>query len=292
MRIVRWAERGSHEPRFGLWIDDMIADAGTPHELGVPHGFGAEALLAKGQVSLEHLESRAVTRRRVPRADVRLFSPLARPSKIVCLGLNYVEHAREQGKEPPKSPVIFLKPPSSIAGPEDDIVVPPFCRHVDHEIELAFVIGKRAKNVAVERARSHIGGYVVLNDVTDRRIQKEEIQNSRAKGFDTFCPMGPALVTTRDMRDPNDLRLLLTVDGEVRQDARTSSLIHSVDQVLSFLSHGMTLEPGDVVATGTPSGVGVFREPKVFLADGQVVRCEIEGIGAIENRVRFEGGAS
>ncbi len=270
----------------------MIADAGTAPELGIPPGSGVEALLAKGQVALEQLESRAVTRRRHPRADVRLLAPLARPSKVLCLGLNYVEHAREQGKEPPKSPVVFLKPPSSIAGPEDDVLVPPFCRHVDHEIELAFVIGKRAKNVPKEKARSFVAGYMVVNDVTDRRIQKEEIQNSRAKGFDTFCPMGPALVTTRELRDPGDLLLRLTVDGEVRQEARTSSLIHSVDDVLSFLSQAMTLEPGDVVATGTPSGVGVFRDPKVFLEDGQVVRCEIEGIGAIENRFRFEGAAS
>jgi acylpyruvate hydrolase len=163
---------------------------------------------------------------------------------------------------------------------------------VDHEIEFGFVVGKRARNVPKAKARSFIAGFVVLNDVTDRRIQKEEIQNSRAKGFDTFCPIGPALVTTRELRDPDNLLLRLTVDGEVRQEARTSSLIHSVDEVLSFLSQGMTLEPGDVVATGTPSGVGVFREPKVFLQDGQVVRCEIEGIGAIENRVRFEGAAA
>jgi acylpyruvate hydrolase len=154
---------------------------------------------------------------------------------------------------------------------------------------LAFVIGKRAKNVSKEKARGFIAGYLVLNDITDRRIQKEEVQNSRAKGFDTFCPMGPALVTTRELRDPGNLLLRLTVDGEVRQEARTSGLVHSVDEVLSFLSQGMTLEPGDVVATGTPPGVGVFRDPKVFLRDGQVVRCEIEGIGAIENRVRFEG---
>jgi acylpyruvate hydrolase len=288
MRIVRWAEAGSNEARFGLWIDDMIADAGTPAECGVPEGSGIEALLARGMLAFEQLESRAVTRRRVPRSSVRLLAPLARPSKIFCLGLNYLDHAREQGKEPPPSPVVFLKPPSSIAGPQDDIVLPSFCRHVDHEIELAFVIGKRAKNVPAARARSHIAGYLVLNDVTDRKIQKDEVQNSRAKGFDTFCPLGPALVTSNEVSNPGDLALRLSVDGVVRQEARTSNMIQSVEKILEFLSSGLTLEPGDVVATGTPSGVGVFRDPKVFLEDGQIVRAEIEGIGVLENRVKRE----
>jgi len=286
MRIVRWAEAGSVEARFGLLIDDMIADAGTPSELGLAPEAGVEALLARGAMALESLESRAVTRRRLPRTSARLLSPLARPSKIFCLGLNYKDHAREQGKEPPPSPVVFLKPPSSIAGPEDDIVLPPFCRHVDHEIELAFVIGKKTKNVAAARAKSHIAGYLVLNDVTDRKIQKDEVQNSRAKGFDTFCPLGPALVTANEIPDPGNLLLRLSVDGEVRQEARTSNMIQSVEAIVEFLSRGLTLEPGDVVATGTPAGVGVYRDPKVFLEDGQVVRAEIEGIGVIENRVK------
>ena len=288
MRIVRWAEAGSAEARFGLWMDDMIADAGTAAECGLPDGAGAEALLARGTMALELLESRAVTRRRVPRSSVRLLSPLVRPSKIFCLGLNYLDHAREQGKEPPSTPVVFLKPPSSIAGPHDDIVLPSFCRHVDHEVELAFVIGKRAKNVSAARARSHIAGYLVLNDVTDRKIQKDEVQNSRAKGFDTFCPLGPALVTANEVANPGDLQLRLSVDGVVRQEARTSNMIQSVEAIVEFLSRGLTLEPGDLVATGTPSGVGVFREPKLFLEDGQVVRAEIEGIGVLENRVKRE----
>jgi 2-keto-4-pentenoate hydratase/2-oxohepta-3-ene-1,7-dioic acid hydratase in catechol pathway len=288
MRIVRWAETGSQEARFGLWIDDMIADAGTAAECGVPEGAGVEALLGRGMMALEQLESRAVTRRRLPRSGVHLLPPLARPTKIFCLGLNYLDHAREQGKQPPPSPVVFMKPPSSITGPHDDIVLPPFCQHVDHEIELAFVIGKRAKNVPAARARSHIAGYLVLNDVTDRKIQKDEVQNSRAKGFDTFCPLGPALVTANEVSDPGNLLLRLSVDGVVRQEARTSNMIQSVEKILEFLSRGLTLEPGDVVATGTPAGVGVFRDPKVFLEDGQVVRAEIEGLGILENRVRRE----
>jgi 2,4-diketo-3-deoxy-L-fuconate hydrolase len=288
MRIVRWTGPGEAEPRFGLWIDDMIADAGTAAVLGVRDGAGVEALLSRGTSALMDLEARAVTRPRRPRSEVRLLAPLVRPSKILCLGLNYREHAEEQDKAAPEDPVLFLKPPSALAGPEDDIVLPPFCRHGDPEVELAFVVGRRAKEVPRARARRFVAGYLVLNDFTDRRIQKKDVQNARAKGFDTFCPIGPALVT-KDETDPSDAAIRLWVDGELRQDARTSGLVHGVEEIVEFVTAGITLEPGDVVSTGTPAGVGVFRDPKVFVRDGQTVRCEIEGIGAIENRVRAPG---
>jgi acylpyruvate hydrolase len=287
MRIVRWTDAEFAETRFGLWIDDMIADAGTAEEAGLAPGAGAEGLFERGMTALMELEARAVTRTRRPRADVRLHAPIVKPSKIVCLGLNYKEHAAEQKKEPPKTPVVFLKPPSAIIGPEDDIVLPPWCEHGDPEVELAFVIGKRAKAVPKEKAKRFIAGYCVLNDFTDRRAQKQDVQNCRAKGFDTFCPLGPAIVT-KDEVDPSDVPIRLWVDGELRQDARTSSLIHDVPSILEYVSAGITLEPGDVVATGTPSGVGVFRDPPIFLADGDTVRCEIEGIGVLENRIRME----
>lgn len=287
MRIVRWTDADGAEPRFGLWIDDMIADAGTAEEAGLAPGSGAEGLFAKGPSALLGIEARAVTRTRRPRAEVRLHAPITRPSKIVCLGLNYREHAEEQGKEAPAEPRLFFKPASAIIGPEDEILMPEFCRHGDPEVELAFVIGKRAKKVPRAKARRHIAGYTVVNDFTDRRIQKQDIQNARAKGFDTYCPIGPAIVTKEEI-DPSDLAIRLWVDGELRQDARTSSLIHGVEAILEFVTQGITLEPGDVVATGTPSGVGVFRDPKVFIEDGQTVRCEIEGLGVLENRVRQE----
>jgi acylpyruvate hydrolase len=287
MRIVRWTEEDGAEPRFGLWIDDMIADAGTAEEAGLAPGSGAEGLFAKGPSALLGLEARAVTRTRRPRSAVRLHAPVVRPSKIVCLGLNYKEHAQEQGKEAPAEPRLFFKPASAIVGPEDDIVMPEFCRHGDPEVELAFVVGKRAKKVPRDKAMRHIAGFTVVNDFTDRRIQKNDIQNARAKGFDTYCPIGPAVVT-KDEVSHSDLAIRLWVDGELRQDARTSSMIHGVEAILEFVTQGITLEPGDVVATGTPSGVGVFRDPKVFIEDGQAIRCEIEGIGAMENRARQE----
>lgn len=288
MRIVRWTESDADEPHFGLWIDDMIADAGTAEEAGLPAGAGVEALLPQGLQGLMDLEARAVSRTRRPRTAVRLHSPFVRPSKILAVGLNYRAHAEEQGREPPERPMIFMKPPSAITGPEDDIVIPSICEHVDHEVELAIVIGKRAKNVKRSRAGAYIAGYCVLNDVTDRKHQKRDIQYSRAKGYDTFCPIGPALVTKDEVPDPGNLGIRLSVDGEVRQEANTSDLIHGVKELVAYASSGMTLEPGDIIATGTPSGVGVFRDPKVFLQPGQRVRAEIDGIGVLENRVAKE----
>lgn len=291
MRIVRWTEAEGAEPHFGLWIDDMIADAGTAEEADLAPGAGAEGLFARGSSALMELEARAVTRTRRPRADVRLLAPIVHPSKILCLGLNYRAHAGEQDKEAPAEPRLFLKPNSAIIGPEDEIVMPSFCAHGDPEVELAFVVGKRAKHVPGAKARRFIAGYTVLNDFTDRKIQKSDVQNCRAKGFDTYCPIGPAIVT-KDEVDPSDLAIRLWVDGDARQDARTSSMIHRVEEILEFVTRGITLEAGDIVATGTPAGVGVFRDPPVFIRDGQTIRCEIEGIGALENRARQESGAA
>jgi 2-keto-4-pentenoate hydratase/2-oxohepta-3-ene-1,7-dioic acid hydratase in catechol pathway len=288
MRIVRWTPRGENSPRFGLWIDDMIADAGTAEEAGLSPGAGLEGLFGGGPQALMDLEARAVSRTRRPRAEVRLLAPMVRPSKILAVGLNYRAHATEQGKEPPERPRLFLKPSSAIIGPEDDIVIPSFCEHTDPEVELAIVIGKQAKNVKRSRAGLHVAGFMIVNDFTDRKVQKDDVQYSRAKGFDTFCPMGPAVVTKDEVPDPGALSIRLSVDGELRQDANTSDLIHDVKDLVAYASMGMTLEPGDVIATGTPSGVGVHRDPKVFIRPGQTIRCEIEGLGTLENRVRGE----
>jgi 2-keto-4-pentenoate hydratase/2-oxohepta-3-ene-1,7-dioic acid hydratase in catechol pathway len=291
MRIVRWSAPDSDEVHLGLWIEDMIADAGPPEEAGLAPDAGLEALLGRGMPALMELEARAVTRTRRPRAEVRLHAPLRRPGKILAAGLNYRAHAEEQDKQPPVVPRLFLKPYTAIVGPEDRIVLPGFTDHGDPEVELGVVIGRTAKNVEASRARMHVAGYLVLNDFTDRKAQKDDVQYSRAKGFDTFCPLGPALVTKDEVPDPENLRISLSVDGEVRQDASTSDLIHGVDDLVAYASRGMTLEPGDVIATGTPSGVGVFREPKVFIEPGQTIRCEIEKLGVLENPVTREDPA-
>ncbi len=287
MRIVRWSDAGA-PPRFGLLLDGMVADAGSAEELGLPTGSGVEALLAKGLSAMLDLEARAVVRTRRPVGDVRLHAPLLRPSKIVCVGLNYRAHAEEQGKQAPERPRLFLKAPSAIVGPGDPIVLPSFCRHGDPEVELAVVIGKRAKRIPAAKAASVIAGYTVLNDFTDRKAQQEDVQYGRAKGFDTFCPLGPALVTKDEVIDPGRLGVRLWVDGELRQEASTADFVHGIAALVAYITEGITLEPGDVIATGTPSGVGVFRDPPVFIREGQTIRCEVEGIGVLENPVLRE----
>ncbi|MBV9844484.1 MAG: fumarylacetoacetate hydrolase family protein [Kutzneria sp.] len=215
------------------------------------------------------------TGRTWPLASVELLAPI-RPSKVVCVGKNYADHAREMGGEAPVDPVIFLKPSTSVIGPGADIVLPADSARVDYEGELAVVIGGvPAKDVKVEDARSVILGYTIANDVTARDQQQADGQWTRAKGHDTFCPLGPWIETSLD---PADLELRTEVDGETRQDCRTSELVHGVGELIAWISHAMTLLPGDVVLTGTPAGVGPMTA-------GQTVSVSVEGIGTLTNTV-------
>lgn len=217
-----------------------------------------------------------------PLAELTLLAPVPYPPKIVALGRNYVEHARELGNEATEDPPIFFKPPSSIVGPEEAIVIPPESQEVHHEVELAVVVARRGVRVPAEHALELVGGYTVLNDVTARDLQREDIQRrrpfDRAKSFDTFCPMGPVVVTPRSLPDPDRVRITLRVNGQVRQDASTADMILSVARTIEYVSRYMSLEPGDVIATGTPAGVGPLRP-------GDVVEAEIEGIGVLRNPV-------
>jgi 2-keto-4-pentenoate hydratase/2-oxohepta-3-ene-1,7-dioic acid hydratase in catechol pathway len=206
--------------------------------------------------------------------DVRLVSPIL-PSKVVAVGKNYADHAREMGGEAPSSPVIFLKPSTAVIGSGDVIRVPPESSRVDHEAELAVVIGRPARDVSRADALAHVLGYTAANDVTARDQQKADGQFTRAKGHDSFCPLGPWLET---VLDPSDLRVTASVNGELRQDGRTSEMIHDVATLIAFMSSVMTLLPGDVVLTGTPAGVGP-------IVPGDTVTVEIEGIGELTNPV-------
>ncbi|HIH45182.1 MAG TPA: fumarylacetoacetate hydrolase family protein [Candidatus Methanoperedenaceae archaeon] len=208
--------------------------------------------------------------------NLKILPPVS-PSKIVCAGLNYVDHARELGMDIPERPVIFLKPPSAVIGQDDKIVYPPQSRQVDFEAELAVVIGKRCKNVSRENAVEVIFGYTCFNDVTARDLQKEDRQWTRSKSFDTFAPIGPYIVEAKDV-DAGNLRIMSRVNGEVRQDSSTSNFIFDIPYLVEFISHIMTLERGDVIATGTPHGVG-----ELFVHD--VVEIDIEGIGILRNEV-------
>ncbi|MFP4641115.1 MAG: fumarylacetoacetate hydrolase family protein [Chloroflexota bacterium] len=206
--------------------------------------------------------------------DVKLLAPCT-PSKLVCLGLNYRSHAQEFNLSIPEVPLIFLKPSTSVIGPDEEIVLPPSSKRVDYEGELAVVIGKRAKDVPEDRARDYVLGYTCFNDVTERHNQKADGQWTRGKGYDTFAPLGPWIETEIS---PGDLKLETYVNGEVRQWVRTSDLIFGVSRLVSFISEVMTLLPGDVIATGTPSGIG-------RLNPGDTVSVTIEGIGSLTNSV-------
>ncbi|MGE5645463.1 MAG: fumarylacetoacetate hydrolase family protein [Acidobacteriota bacterium] len=208
--------------------------------------------------------------------DVRLLPPCS-PTKIVCVGKNYREHAAESGSEVPPEPLIFLKPPSSLLAHGDNIVYPPISKRVDHEGELGVVIGRRARNVRLEEANDYILGYTVVNDVTARDLQAKDDQWARAKGFDTFCPVGPWIVP-RDEVKFDKLIVRTFVDGIKKQEAPASDMVYPVARIIEFVTEFMTLEPGDLIATGTPSGISPMQP-------GQVVRVVIDGVGELENRL-------
>ena len=224
-----------------------------------------------------------------PLATADLLAPVSRPGKVVAIGRNYREHAEEEGVDPPPAPLIFAKWPSAVVGPGADIRWDPgLTSQVDYEAELAVVIGRRARRVSREDALGHVLGYTCLNDVSARDLQFGDGQWVRGKSLDTFCPMGPAIVTTDELDDPQGLAIRCFVGDEVVQDANTSQMYFSVADIVSYCSEAFTLEPGDVIATGTPSGVGVFRKPPRFLNDGDRVVVEIDRLGRLENVCRFE----
>jgi 2-keto-4-pentenoate hydratase/2-oxohepta-3-ene-1,7-dioic acid hydratase in catechol pathway len=211
--------------------------------------------------------------------------PIERPGKIICVGLNYRGHAEEQGAQVPERPIIFAKWPTALIGPGDPIVLPPISSSIDYEAELGVVIGSRAKAVPVNDALGVVLGYVCANDVSARDLQLADRQFTRAKSLDTFCPVGE-LMPASDVPDPQALRIRCLVNGEVRQYSTTADMIFTVAELIAFVSEAITLEPGDLLLTGTPEGVGLFRDPPEFLADGDEVVVEIDGVGRLTNPVR------
>jgi len=206
--------------------------------------------------------------------EVKILPPVS-PSKIICVGLNYRDHAEELNMELPKEPILFLKPATSIIGHGDEIIYPPQSNQVDYEAEMAVIVSKKAKNVQIVDALDYVAGYTVLNDVTARDLQQRDGQWTRAKSFDTFCPLGPWM--ENDL-DPSNQNISLMVNGQVRQDSNTKNMIFTVEELMSFISHIMTLNPGDIIATGTPPGVG-------HLSVGDVVEASVEGIGVLKNKI-------
>ena len=217
----------------------------------------------------------------------KLLPPILKPSKIICLGYNYLDHAKEQGATPPQEPVIFMKPHTTLVGAHDTIVCPNFVTKLDYEGELAFVIKKNCKNVKQEEAMNHVLGYMVFNDVSARDIQFGDKQWTRGKSFDTFAPCGPWITTKDEIKDPHNLQIVTKVNGEVRQNSSTKNMAMKIDKIVASLSKVMTLEQGDIIATGTPSGVAAFMSEPKFLKHGDIVEIEIEGLGKIRNDVAF-----
>lgn len=216
---------------------------------------------------------------------VKVNAPVTQPGKIICVGHNYREHILEMGRELPSNPVLFAKFANTVIGPEDDIPFHPISEQLDYEAEFVFVIGKQARNVSEEDALDYVAGYAIANDVTYRDIQRRTLQWLQGKTVDGSAPIGPWLVTTDELPDPSGLGVKLSVNGEVRQQTNTANLVFSVQKLVSFISNLATLEPGDVVLTGTPGGVGVAMDPQQFLKDGDVVRIEIDKVGVLENKV-------
>jgi 2-keto-4-pentenoate hydratase/2-oxohepta-3-ene-1,7-dioic acid hydratase in catechol pathway len=261
-------------------------------EVGSRRGFGrveGDLVIPMGRELVDHLETGgAADAEPVPLADVRLLAPVPRPGKIVGIGLNYRDHAAESGQPIPEAPILFPKFANSVIGPGDPIVVPPEAEEPDYEVELGVVIGRTARRVGVPEALDHVAGYTCMNDVSARDLQFQSSQWMLGKAIDTFLPCGPWLVTTDEIADPQALALRLTLNGEELQSSSTAQMVFGVAELVAFISRTMTLEPGDLIATGTPPGVGFARTPKRFLRDGDVVRCEIEGIGTLVNPVRVE----
>ena len=281
MKLVTYGESG--QERIGAVVGDEIVDLSSADDALPGTVLGVLEADALGAVS-RAVESGTGARTLLDGA--RLASPIPRPPKIVCVGLNYLDHATEQNVPLPEHPLLFAKATSSVVGPYDDVVLPAESEQVDYEVELAVVIGKTATAVSEADAYDYIAGYTVANDVSARDIQFRQQQWHQGKSYDTFCPMGPWLVTKDEIPDPNSLAVKLTLNGEVLQDSNTDNLIFNVPTLVSRISSAMTLLPGDVISTGTPAGVGVFRDPKILLKAGDYMETWVEGIGILKNHVR------
>jgi 2,4-didehydro-3-deoxy-L-rhamnonate hydrolase len=254
------------------------------------HGFGRleeESVVPMGADLLAYLSGAPVSETKpLPLSSVRLLAPVPNPGKVVCIGLNYRDHARESGQPLPEEPVLFAKYANSVIGSGEPIVIPPVTEKVDYEAELCVVIGRMAYEVAPADALDFVAGYTCANDVSARDLQFRGGQWTRGKTVDTFLPTGPWLVTTEELPDPQSLGLRCLLNGHTMQESNTSQMVFGVAQLISFISQTITLLPGDLIATGTPSGVGYARKPPVYLRAGDVVTIEIAGIGSLVNPVR------
>ncbi|XP_075818203.1 oxaloacetate tautomerase Fahd2a, mitochondrial isoform X1 [Microtus pennsylvanicus] len=287
MRLVQFQTPHLEEPHLGLesGIGGGVVDLNT-FDPTLPKTM--LQFLEQGETTLSVAKRALATQLPVlPRSQVTFLAPVTRPDKVVCVGMNYADHCKEQNVRVPKEPIIFSKFSSSIVGPYDEIILPPESEEVDWEVELAVIIGKKGKHIKATDAMAHVAGFTVAHDVSARdwQMRRNGKQWLLGKTFDTFCPLGPALVTRDSITDPHNLKICCRVNGEVVQSSSTNQMVFKTEELIAWVSQFVTLYPGDIILTGTPPGVGVFRKPPVFLKKGDEVQCEIEEIGVIVNKV-------
>ena len=283
MRLVTFTHQGQR--RLGARSGDSIIDLSAA-DPSIPSAM--KEFLEAGDSAASR--ARAVINsgtHAISATDVTIHAPIDNPEKIICIGLNYADHAAESGMPIPDEPIVFSKYASSIIGPDENIVAPSASSQVDYEVELVVVIGKRGRNISEDDALDYVAGYMVGHDVSarDYQLEKPGAQWMMGKTFDTFAPIGPDLVTTDDVPDPHNLGIRCILNGETVQDSNTSQLIFGVPKLVAYLAHVFTLTPGDLIFTGTPPGVGMGREPQLWLKQGDQVICEIDGLGRLENPV-------
>lgn len=284
MKLIRFGQPGQEKPGLqlpdGRWIDASAFGQDYTEDFFAQDGLAKLAAWAAAHAAT------------APTVDpsTRLGPCIARPSKIVCIGLNYVDHAKESNMEIPKEPILFFKSTTSLVGPNDDVVIPKGSEKTDWEVELAVIIGKKATYVSEADALDYVAGYALHNDYSERAFQLERGgQWVKGKSCDTFAPLGPYLATKDEIADPHNLKLWLKVNGVTRQNSSTNQLIFNVPQVVSYISQFMTLLPGDVISTGTPPGVGLGFKPPIFLQPGDVVELGIEGLGSSSQKAKAYG---
>lgn len=300
MKIVCFVSKTDREPHTGALIaggsavldfDSDGADLPTRegtfdwHDLASQAHQAAAALVSEVESDPARLEALRAAGAVLPREDVQLTSPVKRPGKVICIGLNYRDHAEESGLPIPEAPLVFSKFTTSVIGPDEAVVLPPGSTECDYEAELGVVIGRRASRISEEEALDHVLGYANVNDVSARDFQFADGQWQRGKSPDTFCPVGEFVATRDEIEDPGKLGIRLRLNGETLQDSNTDQLIFGVAEVVSYLSRFTTLEPGDLIATGTPPGVGFARKPPVYIKAGDTMEVEIDGLGVLRNPV-------
>jgi len=282
MKLLRFGKAGKEKP--GVCIDNVNYDVSH-----LVKDYDEEFFESNGIKKL----AKAIQKEKLKKisADKRIGCPVARPSKIICIGLNYIEHAKETGAALPPEPVVFMKATTAICGPFDNVMIPKNSVKTDWEVELAFVIGRKASYVKEQDAMDHVAGYCLHNDISEREFQLERNGTwDKGKGCDTFAPLGPWLVTTDEISDVNNLKLWLKVNDKLMQNGTTANLIFNIPFLVSYVSQFMTLLPGDIISTGTPAGVGLGFDPPVYLKPGDVMELGIEGLGTSKQKcVAYEG---